>query len=218
MAGSLSCLQSGIEGESKEDFRLDACLSRAHYVIGQLHIPQTLQYWVRRAVAKNSLQLHCPLSYQPPIPFTARDLSLAHGLLGQPVNLFINISRDMASEQPVPPPVGDVTTADTAPPAPRVIDENTDMSTLTDQEIMKLVEGMGQEDVTNKVQSHLTCTLGDQAADMAATYQRPCPSSGHPRRIPERLGAGLEETGLASGARLGPSLASKRGWRLFLPM
>lgn len=33
----------------------------------------------------------------------------------------------------------------------RVIDENTDLSTLTDQEIMKLMEGMGQEDVSNKV-------------------------------------------------------------------
>lgn len=35
--------------------------------------------------------------------------------------------------------------------AQRVIDENTDLSTLTDQEIMKLMEGMGQEDVSNKV-------------------------------------------------------------------
>ena len=36
-------------------------------------------------------------------------------------------------------------------PAPRVIDETTDMTTLTDQEIMQLMEGMGQEDVTSKV-------------------------------------------------------------------
>ncbi|RXK36990.1 ubiquitin thioesterase OTUB1 [Tremella mesenterica] len=40
--------------------------------------------------------------------------------------------------------------AATAPTQPRIIDENTDMTTLTDQEIMRLVEGMGQEDVTEK--------------------------------------------------------------------
>lgn len=35
---------------------------------------------------------------------------------------------------------------------PRVIDENTDMSTLTDQEIMRLMEGMDHnEDVMSKV-------------------------------------------------------------------
>lgn len=45
--------------------------------------------------------------------------------------------------------------AATAQPPPRVIDENTDMSTLTDQEIMKLMEGMDHtEDVLTKV-----CTL-----------------------------------------------------------
>ena len=32
-------------------------------------------------------------------------------------------------------------------PAERVIDENTDMSTLTDREIMKLMEGMDHQDV-----------------------------------------------------------------------
>ena len=36
-------------------------------------------------------------------------------------------------------------------PVPRVIDETTDMTTLTDQEIMQLMEGMGEEDVTSKV-------------------------------------------------------------------
>ena len=41
--------------------------------------------------------------------------------------------------------------AATQQPPPRVIDENTDMSTLTDQEIMRLMESMGQEDVTSKV-------------------------------------------------------------------
>ena len=43
-----------------------------------------------------------------------------------------------------PPQVVDAT--------PRVIDENTDMTTLTDQEIMKLMDGMNhQEDVMSKV-------------------------------------------------------------------
>jgi ubiquitin thioesterase protein OTUB1 len=47
------------------------------------------------------------------------------------------------------PPAGQVD--DTHPP-PRVIDENTDMSTLTDQEIMRLMEGMDHnEDVMSKV-------------------------------------------------------------------
>lgn len=41
--------------------------------------------------------------------------------------------------------------------APRVIDENTDMSTLTDQEIMRLMEGMDHnEDVMSKVNSSLS--------------------------------------------------------------
>ena len=36
--------------------------------------------------------------------------------------------------------------------APRVIDENTDLSTLTDQEIMRLMEGMDHnEDALSKV-------------------------------------------------------------------
>jgi hypothetical protein len=44
------------------------------------------------------------------------------------------------------------TDAPANPAAPaRVIDENTDMSTLTDQEIMRLMESMGQEEVTSKV-------------------------------------------------------------------
>jgi len=42
--------------------------------------------------------------------------------------------------------------AATQDPPPRVIDENTDMSTLTDQEIMRLMEGMDHnEDVMSKV-------------------------------------------------------------------
>ncbi|WVQ84706.1 hypothetical protein IAT38_006862 [Cryptococcus sp. DSM 104549] len=43
------------------------------------------------------------------------------------------------------------TAVDTEPVAPRVVDENTDLSTLTDQEIMKLMEGMDhQEAALNK--------------------------------------------------------------------
>ena len=45
--------------------------------------------------------------------------------------------------------------------APRVIDENTDMSTLTDQEIMRLMENMGQEDVTSKVGADYSASLSD---------------------------------------------------------
>jgi len=47
-----------------------------------------------------------------------------------------------------PPPADDAATQD---PPPRVIDENTDMSTLTDQEIMRLMEGMDHNnDVMSK--------------------------------------------------------------------
>jgi len=47
------------------------------------------------------------------------------------------------------PPADDGATQD---PPPRVIDENTDMSTLTDQEIMRLMEGMDHNnDAMNKV-------------------------------------------------------------------
>ena len=51
---------------------------------------------------------------------------------------------------------------------PRVIDENTDMSTLTDQEIMKLMEGMNHnEDVMSKVRLllHLSPDLRDMRQD-----------------------------------------------------
>jgi hypothetical protein len=51
---------------------------------------------------------------------------------------------------------------------PRVIDENTDMSTLTDQEIMRLMEGMNHnEDVMSKVRlhHHLSPGLKDMRAN-----------------------------------------------------
>ena len=47
--------------------------------------------------------------------------------------------------------------ASTQQAAPRVIDENTDLSTLTDQEIMRLMEGMDHnEDVMSKVSHWLS--------------------------------------------------------------
>lgn len=53
-----------------------------------------------------------------------------------------------------PPPADDAATQD---PPPRVIDENTDMSTLTDQEIMRLMEGMDHNnDVMSKVRFHVS--------------------------------------------------------------
>jgi len=51
-----------------------------------------------------------------------------------------------------PPPAADH--AATQDPPPRVIDENTDMSTLTDQEIMRLMEGM---DHNNDAMSKVRC-------------------------------------------------------------
>lgn len=56
------------------------------------------------------------------------------------------------SAPPDPPPPAAADDASTSQPAPRVIDENTDLSTLTDQEIMRLTEGMDHtEDVMSKV-------------------------------------------------------------------
>lgn len=57
-----------------------------------------------------------------------------------------------------PPAVSSQTQSDGAP---RIIDENTDMSTLTDQEIMRLMENMGQEDVTSKVGADYSASPGD---------------------------------------------------------
>lgn len=58
----------------------------------------------------------------------------------------------MSSQTNPPPPGQTVNEAATQEPAPRVIDENTDMSTLTDQEIMRLMEGMDHNsDALSKV-------------------------------------------------------------------
>jgi ubiquitin thioesterase protein OTUB1 len=57
--------------------------------------------------------------------------------------------------------------AATQDPPPRVIDENTDMSTLTDQEIMRLMEGMNHnEDVMSKVRLYLP--LSSELREMRA--------------------------------------------------
>jgi ubiquitin thioesterase protein OTUB1 len=57
----------------------------------------------------------------------------------------------MSTPSNPPPPVDDGATQD---PPPRVIDESTDMSTLTDQEIMRLMEGMDHNtDALSKVRS-----------------------------------------------------------------
>jgi ubiquitin thioesterase protein OTUB1 len=58
----------------------------------------------------------------------------------------------MSAPNDPPPPAGAQDDAATQQSLPRVIDENTDMSTLTDQEIMRLMEGMDHnEDVMSKV-------------------------------------------------------------------
>lgn len=59
------------------------------------------------------------------------------------------------TQEHLPPNAAPATTGE---PAPRIIDENTDMSTLTDQEIMKLMENMDHDDVQlDKVcSSHLS--------------------------------------------------------------
>lgn len=60
-----------------------------------------------------------------------------------------NTAQNAQQQQP-PAPAAPVQ----ADPAPRVIDENTDMTTLTDQEIMKLMEGMDHQNaVLDKVSS-----------------------------------------------------------------
>lgn len=56
----------------------------------------------------------------------------------------------MADTTPTPNAPSSATAApilDAEQAAPRIIDENTDMTTLTDQEIMKLMEGMDHQDV-----------------------------------------------------------------------
>ena len=133
----------------------------------------------------------------------------------------------------VPPPQPDTTAADVTEEAhpkfaddaatrstpPRVIDENTDMTTLTDHEIMQLMEGIGEEDVVSKVGSHHT-TRGMMMADWSfiAPDQRARPAQCHSRRIQEWLERGFEEDRLVAGEWVGSGLESERGRRLFLPV
>lgn len=87
------------------------------------------------------------------------------------------ITRMSGSSAAPPPPPSGANDAATQPPAPRVIDENTDMSTLTDQEIMRLMEGMDHnEDVMSKVCLHRGPTLYQHTDDM------PSRSSAHLHR------------------------------------
>ena len=69
------------------------------------------------------------------------------------------------------PPADDGATQD---PPLRVIDENTDMSTLTDQEIMRLMEGMDHNnDVMSKVRVHVfgNMIVNEAVADTSAIDQ-----------------------------------------------
>jgi ubiquitin thioesterase protein OTUB1 len=67
----------------------------------------------------------------------------------------------MSSQTALPPPGQGQDEAATQQAAPRVIDENTDMSTLTDQEIMRLMEGMGHnDDAMSKVSPQSTIGWG----------------------------------------------------------
>lgn len=60
-----------------------------------------------------------------------------------------DVPPESSEVQPEVPPGGN---AEASQAAPRVIDENTDMTTLTDQEIMRLMEGMGHaQDAMTKV-------------------------------------------------------------------
>lgn len=60
-----------------------------------------------------------------------------------------DVPPESSEVRPEVPPGGNAETSGTTP---RVIDENTDMTTLTDQEIMRLMEGMGHaQDAMTKV-------------------------------------------------------------------
>jgi ubiquitin thioesterase protein OTUB1 len=76
----------------------------------------------------------------------------------------------MSSQTTLPPPGQGQDEAATQQAAPRVIDENTDMSTLTDQEIMRLMEGMGHnDDAMSKVSPQIS--VGGWAGVLILTLQ-----------------------------------------------
>lgn len=125
-----------------------------------------------------------------------------------------------ASPAPAPPPP--------TPPAPesefaksaraaasagmqyeREIDEHTDLGSLTDQEISRLMEGM-QGDVLKQV--------GGVGQLTPAADHRSRPALGGQEGVPPRVQDGAQEAGVVGGARLGPGLACARRRRLFLPM
>lgn len=65
--------------------------------------------------------------------------------------LYLNV-RALLNKMSTPQDSTPADNAATQDAIPRIIDENTDMSTLTDQEIMRLMEGMDHnEDVMSKV-------------------------------------------------------------------
>lgn len=68
-------------------------------------------------------------------------------------------------------------TAEAPEEAPRVIDENTDMSTLTDQEIMKLMEGMDHQDVQldKVIPPFQGCGCASPSTDLQPLISSPVP-------------------------------------------
>ena len=71
---------------------------------------------------------------------------------------YLNSSRKVYFKYAATPSSPIIMDVDT--PAERVIDENTDMSTLTDREIMKLMEGMDHQDVQlDKVSRRPICRV-----------------------------------------------------------
>lgn len=103
---------------------------------------------------------------------------------------------------------------------PRVIDENTDLSTLTDQEIMRLMENAAHstEDVTSKVRLNRVESSQYILTAPPAPDQFGRAITGDPERIRERVAAGRQKAGLATGARMGSGLARTRRRRLLLSL
>jgi hypothetical protein len=128
-----------------------------------------------------------------------------------------NTAQNAQQQQP-PAPAAPVQ----ADPAPRVIDENTDMTTLTDQEIMKLMEGMDHQNaVLDKVSYELrlpSATRVHSSRYRLAFDQLAGAPERHKGRIQVWLDRSGQEDRLATIAWLGSSLASSRRWGLFLQM
>jgi hypothetical protein len=113
---------------------------------------------------------------------------------------------------------------------PRVINEDTDLSTLTDQEIMRLMESMDRQPVdivkvcflpntisscTTHLPSLTQSLIVDRvahASPLSASHQCTCTSLGHTRRVQTRFRSSTKEVRLVTGAWMGSSLACKRRW------